>query len=55
MRDSRETELQHLKKTGFPCRPETSLWHGFITYSSKVQIFWKHWGSGNPKQKACLK
>lgn len=33
MRDSRETELQHLKKTGFPCRPETSLWHGFITYS----------------------
>ena len=33
MRDSRETELQHLKKTGFPCSPETSLWHGFITYS----------------------
>lgn len=55
MRDSREVELQHLKKTGFSCRPKTSLWCGFISYSNKLQIFCKCSVSGNAKQKECLK
>lgn len=38
MRDSREVELQHLKKTGFSCRPKTSLWCGFITTLLLKQI-----------------